>query len=239
MTRGFLKNSTASLRFMSQTLPSARKIASHIIQINPKFEVVIERAGFCTIGAKADGRSVEGVTKSKKAKVSNFASLASSILSQQLSTKAAATIIGRVEEICGGTLQPKKLAGVSIARLRAAGCSNSKARAVRELAKASVTNQIPMKNLHRLSDQEIMEYLLPMYGIGKWTVEMFMMFQLERVDVWPVGDLGVRRGWERIHRMRSEITPETLLKLGASYSPYRSHVAWYCWRANEVLPNKD
>ncbi|MEN9542930.1 MAG: hypothetical protein RL239_583 [Actinomycetota bacterium] len=233
-----MKNNTASLRFMPQSLPSARKIASHIIQINPRFEVVIERAGFCTIGAKVDKRSVPAGTNSNKRRESNFASLASSILSQQLSTKAAATIIGRVEEICGGSLQAKKLAEVSAAKLRAAGCSNSKARAVRELAQASTENQIPMKNLHRLSDQEIMEYLLPMYGIGKWTVEMFLMFQLERVDVWPVGDLGVRRGWERIHRMRSEITPEALSKLGATYSPYRSHVAWYCWRANEVLPAK-
>ena len=238
-----MKITTANLRFMSQALPCARKIASHIIQINPRFEVVIERAGFCTIGAKTDGRSVVGGTKSntgksRKGKGSNFASLASSILSQQLSTKAAATIIGRVEEICGGTLQAKKLTEISAAKLRAAGCSNSKTRAVRELARASVTNQIPMKNLHRLSDEEIMQHLLPMYGIGKWTVEMFLMFQLERVDVWPVGDLGVRRGWERIHRMRGEITPEALSKLGASYAPYRSHVAWYCWRANEVLPTK-
>ncbi|MFM1937445.1 MAG: hypothetical protein RLZZ320_303 [Actinomycetota bacterium] len=222
---------------MSQRSPSARKIASHIIQVNPRFEAVIERSGLCTIGTKVDKRSTAG-SNSNKRRESNFASLASSILSQQLSTKAAATIIGRVEEICGGTLQAKKLAEVSAAKLRAAGCSNSKARAIRELAQASTENQIPMKSLHRLSDQEIMEHLLPMYGIGKWTVEMFLMFQLERVDVWPVGDLGVRRGWERIHRMRDEITPEALSKKGESYSPYRSHVAWYCWRANEVLPAK-
>lgn len=238
MTRGFLKNDTASLRFMSQALPSARKIASQIIRVNPKFEVVIERAGLCTIGAQAGGKSIISGTKSKKRKGSNFSSLASSILSQQLSTKAAATIISRVEDICGGNLQAEKLSNLSIAKLRAAGCSNSKARAVRELAKASVTGQIPMKNLHRLSDQEIMDNLLPMYGIGKWTVEMFLMFQLERVDVWPVGDLGVRRGWERIHRLRSEITPQELSSLGDAYAPYRSHVAWYCWRANEVLPAK-
>ena len=233
-----MKNHSANLRFMSQDLPSARKIASQIIQINPRFEVVIDRAGFCTIGTKVDKRSTFSGSKSNKRRESNFSSLASSILSQQLSTKAAATIIGRVEEICGGTLQAKKLAEISAAKLRAAGCSNSKARAVKELAIASIENQIPMKNLHRLSDQEIMEHLLPMYGIGKWTVEMFLMFQLERVDVWPVGDLGVRRGWERIHRMRDEITPEALSKLGASYAPYRSHVAWYCWRANEVLPSR-
>lgn len=223
---------------MSKTLPSARKIASHIIEINPKFEVVIERAGLCTIGAKSGKGSVVTIGEANKRRESNFSSLASSILSQQLSTKAAATIIGRVEKLCGGTLQAKKLATLSTDKLRAAGCSNSKARAVKELAKASSTNQIPMQNLHRLSDEEIMEHLLPMYGIGQWTVEMFLMFQLERVDVWPVGDLGVRRGWEKIHRMRSEITPALLAKLGEPFAPYRSHVAWYCWRANEVLSSK-
>jgi len=76
---------------------------------------------------------------------------------------------------------------------------------------------------------------LPLFGIGRWTVEMFLMFQLGRSDIWPVGDLGVRRGWEKIHRMRSEIEPRTLEKLGVKYAPYRSHVAWYCWRALEVL----
>ncbi len=92
-----------------------------------------------------------------------------------------------------------------------------------------------MKNLHRLTDEEILDHLLPQFGIGRWTVEMFLMFQLGRQDVWPVGDLGVRRGWERIHKLRNEIEPKKLEKLGAEYSPYRSHVAWYCWRANEVL----
>lgn len=92
-----------------------------------------------------------------------------------------------------------------------------------------------MKNLHRHTDDEILEHLLPQFGIGRWTVEMFLMFQLGRQDVWPVGDLGVRRGWERIHKLRNEIEPKKLEKLGAEYSPYRSHVAWYCWRANEVL----
>jgi DNA-3-methyladenine glycosylase II len=223
---------------MSQTLPSARKIASHIIEINPRFEVVIERAGFCTIGARADKGSIVSSGNSNKRRESNFSSLASSILSQQLSTKAAATIINRVEQLCGGTLQAKKLATISPDKLRAAGCSNSKARAVKELARASTSNQIPMKNLHRLGDEEIMQHLLPMYGIGQWTVEMFLMFQLERVDVWPVGDLGVRRGWEKVNRMRSEITPAALAKLGEPFAPYRSHVAWYCWRANEVLTLK-
>ena len=129
----------------------------------------------------------------------------------------------------------EKIAELKKTRLRSAGCSESKARAIRELAQASIDGAVPMKSLHRLTDDEIMKHLLPQFGIGRWTVEMFLMFQLGRQDVWPVGDLGVRRGWERIHKLRNEIEPKKLEKIGTKYSPYRSHVAWYCWRANEVL----
>jgi DNA-3-methyladenine glycosylase II len=207
------------------TLAESKSAAREIIQINPRFQTVIERAGFCRIGMARPTHQRE----------SNFASLASSIISQQLSTKAAATIIRRVEELSGGTLQAKKLALLPASTLRKAGCSEAKTRALRQLALATVNREIPMQSLHRLDDEEIMSHLLPQFGIGKWTVEMFLMFQLGRQDVWPVGDLGVRRGWEKVHRMRNEIEPKTLHKLGAVYSPYRSHLAWYCWRALEVL----
>lgn len=211
---------------MEISLAQSKTAARKIISLNPRFEIVIERSGFCTIGVKE---------KSPRVRESNFSSLASSILSQQLSTKAAATIITRVEALCGGSLRAEKITELKNAELRSAGCSESKARAIRELAVASIDGTIPMKNLHRLTDEEILEHLLPQFGIGHWTVEMFLMFQLGRQDVWPVGDLGVRRGWERIHKLRNEIEPKKLEKLGAEYSPYRSHVAWYCWRANEVL----
>ena len=204
----------------------AKKAAQAITAINPRFEPVIQISGLCTIG----------VTRGKsRARESNFSSLASSILSQQLSTKAAATIIGRVSELSGGTLRAEKLAEMRVSQLRSAGCSEAKARAIQELARAAVNKKIPITSLQRLSDEEIMEHLLPLFGIGRWTVEMFLMFQLGRHDIWPVGDLGVRRGWEKIHRMRTDIEPQALMKLGEKYSPYRSHVAWYCWRAVEVL----
>ena len=204
----------------------AKKAAQTITAINPRFENVIQISGLCTIG----------VTRGKsRARESNFSSLASSILSQQLSTKAAATIIGRVVELSGGTLRAEKLAEMRVSQLRSAGCSEAKARAIKELARAAVDKKIPMTSLQRLSDEEIMEHLLPLFGIGRWTVEMFLMFQLGRHDIWPVGDLGVRRGWEKIHRMRTDIEPQALMKLGEKYSPYRSHVAWYCWRAVEIL----
>jgi DNA-3-methyladenine glycosylase II len=204
----------------------SRATARKIISLNPRFEIVIERSGFCTIGVRE---------KSSRVRESNFSSLASSIISQQLSTKVAATIIKRVEALCGGALKAEQIAELRKAELRSAGCSESKARAIRQLAHASIEGTIPMKSLHRFADEEIMKYLLPQFGIGRWTVEMFLMFQLGRQDVWPVGDLGVRRGWERIHNLRNEIEPKKLEKLGARFSPYRSHVAWYCWRANEVL----
>ena len=213
-------------RITDSTLIEARKAARLIISINPRFDQVIKASGFCTLGARS-GKRGRGE--------SNFASLASSILSQQLSTKAAATIISRVENLAGGSLNPRRIADLKKAQLRSAGCSEAKARAITELAHATVLRDIPRSSLHRLTDEEIMGHLLPLFGIGRWTVEMFLMFQLGRPDIWPVGDLGVRRGWEKIHRMRADIEPQTLEKLGAKYSPFRSHVAWYCWRALDVM----
>ena len=207
-------------------LAEARKAARYIISINPRFDLVIKSSGFCTIGSRPGKR---------RAGESNFASLASSILSQQLSTKAAATIISRVEILSGGTLNPERISELKKSELRRAGCSEAKTRAITELAHSTVSREIPMSSLHRLTDEEIMEHLLPLFGIGRWTVEMFLMFQLGRPDIWPVGDLGVRRGWEKIHRMRTEIEPQVLAKIGRKYAPYRSHVAWYCWRALDVL----
>ncbi|MBM3656151.1 MAG: DNA-3-methyladenine glycosylase 2 family protein [Actinobacteria bacterium] len=209
---------------MAVTLAQSRKIGVAIAKTNPRFKPIIEQSGPCPIGLD-----------SKRPVESNFSTLASSILSQQLSSKAAATIIARVKSLSGGRLSPTGISRLSRGDLRKAGCSNSKARALAELAEAALSSQVSMSSLHRLGDQEIRDQLLPLFGIGLWTVEMFLMFQLGRQDVWPVGDLGVRRGWQKVHRMRREIKPSELLRLGEAYSPYRSHLAWYCWRATEIL----
>ena len=208
---------------MAITLAQSRKIAAKIAKKNPRFKPIIKQSGPCPLGLN-----------SKKPLESNFSTLASSILSQQLSTKAAATIIGRVKNLSGGRISPSGISRISRGDLRQAGCSTAKARALEELAQAALSSKVSMSSLHRLDDEEIREQLLPLFGIGVWTVEMFLMFQLGRQDVWPVGDLGVRRGWEKVHRMRGEIKPAELLKLGEIYSPYRSHLAWYCWRATEI-----
>jgi DNA-3-methyladenine glycosylase II len=199
---------------MAITLAQSRKISAEIAKKNPRFKPIIKQSGPCPLGIKT-----------KKPLESNFSTLASSILSQQLSTKAAATIIGRVKNLSGGRISPSGISRISTSDLRQAGCSTAKARALEELAQAALSSKVSMSSLHRLDDEEI----------RVWTVEMFLMFQLGRQDVWPVGDLGVRRGWEKVHRMRGEIKPAELLKLGEIYSPYRSHLAWYCWRATEIL----
>lgn len=196
----------------------SKKIARAIIAGQPRFAPIIERSGLCPIG-NAPRRS------------SNFHSLATAILSQQLSSKAAATIIKRVEALTGG-LTPARVAGVSEARLRSAGASGAKAKALRELAKADAT--VRFSRLHLIDDdEEIYRRLTPLFGIGRWTVDMFMMFQVGRLDIWPTGDLGVRRGWERVHALRKEISPKELEAKGEPFRPFRSHLAWYCWRALE------
>jgi len=164
----------------------------------------------------------------------NFASLSESILGQQLSIKAADTIIDRVSKLTGDKLDPKKLATVSINTLRNAGCSAAKARAIKELADSVNSGALNLRSIARKSDEDIYTELLPLYGIGRWTVDMFMIFQLGKIDIWPVGDLGVRRGWEKVHSLEEEISPAELQIAGDRFKPFRSHLAWYCWRAHSI-----
>lgn len=215
-------NTRASHSIKKSLTPSqVRKIARTIVALDPTFEVVIRKSSLCPIGLEINDEP-------------HFYSLATSILSQQLSTKAASTIIQRVELAAGG-ITPKKIVAMKENQLRAAGASGAKVRSLTELSEIFLDRKSQVHHLHKLNDEEIEDILLPLFGIGRWTIEMFLMFKLGRVDVWPVGDLGVRRGWEKIHRMRGEIRPKKLELLGEKFSPYRSHVAWYCWRGTELL----
>lgn len=208
------------------SLSQSRSIAATIVKVDPRFRNIVTKAGPAPIGLA----TTVGQSRHRR---SNFQALAESILSQQLSTKAARKIKSRVADISGGRLRADRIANLRDKDLRNAGCSGAKSRALRELAIATTDGVVPMRTLHLRQDEEIFEILTPLYGIGRWTVEMFLMFQLGRLDIWPVGDLGVRRGWERIHQMRGEIEPQQLAKKGSPFAPYRSHVAWFCWRALE------
>ena len=166
--------------------------------------------------------------------ISHFEALVESVISQQLAVKAAETIHARVVKIAGGKISPKKLLTISQSQMREAGVSGAKFKTIQGLADATQSKRIKVDELHEIdSDEEIFSQLTSLWGIGPWTVDMFMMFQLGRLDIWPTGDLGVRRGFEKIFKLSQEITPKELDRKGEKFKPYRSVVAWYCWRALE------
>jgi DNA-3-methyladenine glycosylase II len=194
-----------------------QRITAEISAIDKRFAKVISESPLCTIGNSLSPES-------------NFQSLVSSVISQQLAVKAAETIHGRLNQLAKGQITPVRIAKLSDAALREIGVSGAKAKTIQGLAQASLTGSVPIENLHELSDEEVFTGLTSLWGIGPWTVDMFMMFQLHRLDIWPTGDLGVRRGWESIHKLTDQIEPKALDAKGEKFRPYRSVVAWYCWR---------
>jgi len=163
-----------------------------------------------------------------------FDALAESIAYQQLSGKAAATIWGRVRALYPGKkyLDPKAVLETPDATLRAAGLSRSKTAALKDLAAKTLDGTIPStRALARMDDEEIVTRLIAVRGIGRWTAEMLLLFDLARLDVWPVGDYGVQKGFAKTFGRRKLPTPKQLAKLGEKWRPYRSVAAWYFWRA--------
>ncbi|HZD04161.1 MAG TPA: hypothetical protein VE173_04560 [Longimicrobiales bacterium] len=166
----------------------------------------------------------------------HFETLARSIVFQQLAGGAARTIHGRFVEAVGGTVSAGSVLAADEDDLRAAGLSRNKLRALRDLAVKVADGSVPLEALDDLPDEDVVHRLTTVWGIGRWTAEMYLMFHLLRPDVWPVGDLGVRKGWARIHGLAEPPTAADLQAAGDRYRPWRSTVAWYCYRAVEVLP---
>jgi DNA-3-methyladenine glycosylase II len=166
---------------------------------------------------------------------SHFATLVRAIVYQQLAGSAAAAIHGRLITALDGDVQPEGLLKLSDETLRAVGLSRAKVASLRDLSAKVVdgTVVVSARGLSRESDEEITERLSTVRGIGRWTAEMFLLFQLRRLDVWPTGDLGVRRGYGLAWGIPMP-TAKQLEPLGDPYRPYRSVVAWYCWRAAEL-----
>src|SRR6266576_3208535 len=163
-----------------------------------------------------------------------FDALAESIAYQQLSGKAAATIFGRVRALYPKRkwLDPEQLLATSDATLRAAGLSRAKTAALKDLAAKTIDGTVPSgRALIRMSDDEIITRLTTVRGIGRWTVEMLLLFDLGRLDVWPVADYGVQKGFAKTFGRRKLPTPKQFQKIGEKWRPYRSVAAWYFWRA--------
>ena len=197
-----------------------KRAVKEICEADPKFNAIVDASPLCTIGRSPS-------------KVSHFESLVESVISQQLAVRAADTIHGRLVSLAGGKITPAKIAALAEPDMRSAGLSGAKAKTIKGLSQASLSGEIAINTLHVNSDEVIEEKLKSLWGIGPWTVDMFMIFQLGRLDIWPTGDLGVRRGWERIHRLKEQIDPGKLHVKGEKFRPHRSIVAWYCWRELE------
>jgi DNA-3-methyladenine glycosylase II len=172
-------------------------------------------------------------------KETHFGTLVRAITYQQLAGNAARAIHGRLIDALGGKVEPDRLLKLPDTALRAAGLSQAKVASLRDLS-AKVLDGTVVLGPHQLAHQseaEIAARLMSVRGIGRWTADMFLMFQLRRLDVWPTGDLGVRRGYGLAWNVPMPTTKELDL-LGEAYHPYRSIVAWYCWRAVELYADQ-
>ncbi|HEX7277409.1 MAG TPA: DNA-3-methyladenine glycosylase 2 family protein [Acidimicrobiales bacterium] len=159
-----------------------------------------------------------------------FGALARSICFQQLAGAAAAAIHGRFAALFDGRPTPAAVAATPEEVLRSVGLSAAKVASIQDLAAKALDRTVPLEGWGRMDDDEIVERLVQVRGIGPWTAQMFLIFQLNRPDVWPTGDLGVRVGYGRMHGLAEPPTPAELAAAGGIYRPYRSIAAWYCWR---------
>ena len=189
---------------------------------DPALRKLVRVVGPCTMGWDRTRRP-------------HFAELARMICYQQLAGAAARTIHGRFEALFDGHPTPEAVLATPDAALRSAGLSAAKAASIRDLAVRVDAGEVKLARMSRLPDDEIVRELTLVRGIGRWTAEMFLMFQLGRPDVWPVDDLGVRKGYSLIYELPAMPMPRDLDPLGERFRPYRSVVAWYCWRAVDTV----
>ncbi|HXE91042.1 MAG TPA: DNA-3-methyladenine glycosylase [Terriglobales bacterium] len=159
-----------------------------------------------------------------------FDTLVRSIIYQQLSGKAAATIVRRVVEACGGKLDPEGILALHPNKLRACGLSKQKLRYVRDLARHARNGELDLESLEKMEDAEVIAALTRVKGIGVWTAQMFLMFALRRPNVLPTGDLGVQNAIRRAYRKR-KVTPRQVERIGKAWHPYCSIAAWYLWKS--------
>jgi DNA-3-methyladenine glycosylase II len=161
----------------------------------------------------------------------HFGALVRSIVYQQLAGRAAQAIHQRVRSTVDGTLTPETLTAVPDEALRAAGLSGNKLASLRDLSAKILDGTLDLKRSSRLSDEDLVAALVTVRGIGRWTAEMYLMFELRRLDVWPVDDLGVRQGYGLAWGLPVAPSAKELAPLGDRFRPYRSIVARYCWAA--------
>jgi len=209
----------AGRRSSQQELPTRRLILSHFKQRDPKIANVIQSIGPFRL----------------KRNRNYFVVLCRSIVSQQISTSAAETIYSRFQKLFDGHAPtPERVAGVKDAPLRAAGLSRQKAAYIKDLSCRFLDGTIRPRQLSYLDNEEVVDRLTLVYGIGRWTAEMFLIFSLNRLDVLPVDDLGLRVAVQNIYRMKARPNAKRLRAIGKKWSPFETIATWYAWRSLNV-----
>ncbi len=195
--------------------------AEQLVAVDPAFAGVVAEAGAPVL---------PGVRPRRR----HFAELARAVVFQQLAGKAAATIHGRFEALFDAGPTPEGVLELPLEDLRGVGLSGNKAASIRDLSEKVLDGSVELDRMGGLADAAIVDELVAVRGIGRWTAEMFLIFELGRLDVWPVDDLGVRKGYALLHGMTALPAAKALLPLGDPYRPNRSVAAWYCWRAADT-----
>lgn len=200
------------------------------IQVWPEAHALLARdASFGPLVRRVGPVAVDGALPDP------FVYLVRAIVYQQLAGAAARTIHGRVSAALGGDVSPASVLAAPDEALLGAGLSRNKLKAIRDLSAHVDAGELDLASdsLNALTDEQVVEHLTRVWGIGAWSAQMFLMFYLHRPDVWPVLDLGVRNGWARVHGLAEPPKARELEPLGTPHRPWRSAVAWYCWRALE------
>lgn len=189
----------------------------HLRKADPVMADIIERCGPYAISYREPG----------------FSTLVRSIVYQQLSGKAAATILKRFIDACGGELTPDAILKLRTPKMRAVGLSKQKTEYIRDLAKLTKAGKVDFGSLPNMSDEEVIATLTQVKGVGVWTAHMFLMFALKRENVLPIGDLGIQNAIKKAYRKRKKVTPKHVELHGKKWHPYCTVASWYLWRSLE------
>ena len=203
---------------MTRKAPNLGAAVRHLKKVDPVLARVIEKVGPCKYVFYRD--------------TPPFHAIISSIIYQQISGKAAQTILNRFKAIYGGEFPtPEALLETPDEQLRSAGLSRQKIGYLRDLATKAASGEVPFDHLDELEDDAIIDALVKVKGVGRWTAQMFLMFRLGRPDVLAEADLGIQNAIRRAYRMRARPVPIKVKKLGARWAPYRTIACWYLWRS--------